>query len=443
LRNPQYLPKQGLPVRLPASVMLKYEAEFGAPRRAPTLRHMSDPIKKLTIEGFKSIRKLEDFELRSLNVLIGANGAGKSNFVDFFRLLREIIEQRLQLAVATAGGADAYLHLGPKITGQIAAKLFFGVNKYEFALVPTADNRLIFAEETTNYDGSLGSSRRSLGSGHSEAKLKEHKDDESPYGSYKGVFYYVYRAVASWIVYHFHDTSASAAVRRQGAINDNEFLRPSAENLAAFLYRISQTHPGHYARIRDAVRLAAPFFDDFKLRPLATNPEMIQLEWLQKDSDYPFRASQLSDGTLRFMCMATALLQPVLPATLLFDEPELGLHPYALTLVANLFQQAARHSGATITRQVIVSTQSATLLNEFVPEDVVVVERVRGESIFHRLDSAHLSEWLQEYTLGELWQKNVLGGRPHSEETPLPSNGNSDSIVTGHHDRSGSGGASS
>jgi predicted ATPase len=169
------------------------------------------------------------------------------------------------------------------------------------------------------------------------------------------------------------------------------------------------------------VRLAAPFFDDFKLRPVPTNPELIQLEWSQTDSDYPFRASQLSDGTLRFICLATALLQPSPPPTMLFDEPELGLHPYALTLLATLFQQPSKGVGG---GQIIVSTQSASLLNEFAPEDVIVVERVEGQSTFRRLDPADLSEWLQEYALGELWQKNVLGGRPRSEETPQFSNAN-------------------
>jgi predicted ATPase len=385
---------------------------------------MSDTIKRLTIEGFKSIRKLEDFELRSLNVLIGANGAGKSNFVEFFRLLRELIAQRLQTFVNTTGGADAYLYLGPKVTSQIVGKLRFGINGYDFRLVPAEGNWLIFAEETTVYFGPSAPVRYRLGSGHPEAKLKDRKDDPGKMGAAHGVAYYVYDAVSSWVVYHFHDTSATAGVRRQGPINDNEYLRPTAENLAAFLYRVSQTNAGSYAKIRDVVRLAAPFFDDFKLRPVPTNPELIQLEWLQRDSDYPFRASQLSDGTLRFMCLATALLQPSPPPTMLFDEPELGLHPYALTLLASLFQQVARQY-----RQVIVSTQSAQLLNEFDPEDVVVVERTQGESAFRRLDSTQLAGWLEEYTLGELWQKNVLGGGPRNEEMPLPSDGDGDAGV--------------
>jgi predicted ATPase len=382
---------------------------------------MADTIKKLTIEGFKSIRKLEDFPLRALNVLIGANGAGKSNFVGFFKLLRDMIEQRLQVALATTeGGADACLYLGPKITRQFAAKLYFGSNGYEFALVPTPDNRLIFSEETTVFYGDFTTDRSSLGSGQPEAKLKERKDDTGAWGARRGVPHHVFNAVSSWVVYHFHDTSLSASVRRPRAINDNEVFRPNAENLAPFLYKIQQTSSPSYSRVRDVVRLAAPFFDDFKLRPMPATPDMIQLEWQQRDSDYPFRANQLSDGTLRFICLATALLQPVRPPTVLFDEPELGLHPYALTLLGNLFKQAAEAYGNHISKQVIISTQSAPLLNEFEPQDVIVVERTNGESTFRRLDSSHLSEWLEEYTLGELWQKNVLGGRPEQDRKSEP-----------------------
>ena len=198
-------------------------------------------------------------------------------------------------------------------------------------------------------------------------------------------------------------------MRRQHAITDNEYLREDAANLASFLYRIRLTDRGHYDRIRDTVRMAAPFFDDFKLRPVPDKPHLTQLEWLQKDSDYPFQPNQMSDGTLRFVCLATALMQPLMPSTILFDEPELGLHPYALNLLGALFSKAAFDS------QIIISTQSATLLNEFEPKDIIVVERANGESIFRRLDQENLSEWLEEYSIGELWLKNVLGGHPRED----------------------------
>jgi predicted ATPase len=384
---------------------------------------MSDAIRRLTIEGYKSIRKLDAFELRSLNVLIGANGAGKSNFVGFFRLLRELIEQRLQLALQTTeGGADACLFMGPKVTQRFSARLSFGRNGYDFALMPTTDNRLVFAEEATTY----GAYQNPLGRGHAEARLKDLKDTPGTRGGEHGIPHYVYESISGWIVYHFHDTSLSAGVRRQKPINDNELLRPDAENLAAFLYRIRETSPGSYNRIRDVVRLAAPFFDDFSLRPVPINPDLIQLEWRQKDSDYPFLANQLSDGTLRFICLATALLQPVRPATMLFDEPELGLHPYALTVLGSLFKQATEQHGTSAARQIIVSTQSASLLNEFEADDIIVVERHQGESTFTRQDPTSLSEWLAEYTLGDLWQKNLLGGRPRAENAPqfVPDLGN-------------------
>jgi predicted ATPase len=374
---------------------------------------MGEIIDKITIKGFKSIRNLESFELKNVNVLIGPNGAGKSNFVSVFRLLRDLMDEKLQLALATEGGADACLYLGPKVTKELRIKLEFGVNGYEFSLVPTVDNRLVFASEATLYSGHLvkgSESSRSLGSGHFESRLKQRKDDSGLRAS-KGPPYYVFSALSSWVVYHFHDTSLLAAVRRQGALNDNLFLRSNAENLAAFLYRLQSTHQASYLKIRDVVRLAAPFFDDFKLRPVPTNPDAIQLEWQQRGSDYPLLASQLSDGTLRFICLATALLQPSPPRTMLFDEPELGLHPYALSLLGGMIKKSVAPWG-TDYNQVIISTQSALLLSEFVPEDIIVVERNQDQSVFRRLDSAQLSEWLAEYTLGELWQKNLLGGRP-------------------------------
>lgn len=374
---------------------------------------MSAIVDEITIRGFKSIKNLEHLKLGHINVLIGANGAGKSNFVSFFRLLRELIDQKLQLFLATQGGADACLYLGPRETKEFGVELLFGENGYEFTLVPTVDNKLVFSSETTVYSGHLSNGqtiRTNRGSGHLEARLKDIREKAGVYTE-KGVSHYIFEAISSWVVYHFHDTSPVAGVRRPGAINDNEVLRSNAENLAAFLYRLQTSDQETYAKIRDVIRLAAPFFDDFKLRPIPATPDKIQLEWMQQGSDYPLLASQLSDGTLRFICLATALLQRERPRTILFDEPELGLHPYALSLLGGLIQKSVSPWGSPI-NQVIISTQSALLLNEFSPEDIIVVDRSDGQSTFKRLDPTELSEWLTDYTLGELWQKNLLGGRP-------------------------------
>jgi predicted ATPase len=366
---------------------------------------MGRSIEKLTIKGFKSIRALEDFELGPLNVLIGANGAGKSNFVDFFSMLRAMVEQNLRVYVREHGGADAHLFLGPKVTQEIVGYLHFPPNRYGFTLRPSPDNELFFAEERTGFSGR----EYVLDKGHHEAKLKECKDHPGVRAR-RGVEHYVYGAVSSWTVYHFHDTSRTAPVRRRGSARDFERLRPDAGNLAAFLLKLRETNQTTYELVRDTVRLVAPFFDDFKLRAEPNcQDEVVLLEWAQKGSDYPFHPSQLSDGTLRFMCMATALLQPGPPATMLFDEPELGLHPYALNVLAGLLKQAATRT------QVTVSTQSAPLLDYFEPEQVIVVDRKDGASTFGRLDKTRLSEWLDQYSLGELWQKNVFEGGPAHE----------------------------
>lgn len=369
---------------------------------------MGTPIREITIKGYKSIRGLEKFELESINILIGANGAGKSNFVDFFRLLRELVEQRLQLTIAKKGGADSHLFLGPKTTDRIMAHLYFAANGYEFSLEPTTDDKLVFGYERMFFHGPYyGVSRYPLGSGHDESKLKDKYLVEQS-GS---VSHYVYAAVSSWIVYHFHDTSETAAMRRQWTVRDNERLLPDAANLASFLWMLKQEHESVYEIIRNTVQLVAPFFSDFLLRPRKSNgDETILLEWRQKNSDYPFHPSQLSDGTLRFMALATALLQPNPPATILLDEPELGLHPFALNILAGLIKQASERT------QLIISTQSADLVDAFLPEDIVVVDRLAGESRFRRLSAEELGDWLvNEYSLGELWQKNVYGGSPAYE----------------------------
>jgi predicted ATPase len=365
-------------------------------------------VKKLTITGYKSIRELRDFELRNLNVLIEANGAGKSNFISFFRMLAEIVGQRFQLFVAVQGGPDALLHYTRKLTDEINAELVFDGDDdaYIFTLVPTNDNRLIFANEDIRFnfgEGPLGLTSTNLaaglaggpGNGHSESKIIE---EEPPF---------IRRVIGDLRVYHFHDTGATAKVKQQHAPFDTLRLQVDGGNLAAYLGMLRSSHAAYYRMIVDSIRLVAPFFDDFV--PAREETKLVQLEWLEKGKpDVVFNAHALSDGTLRFICLSTLLLQPweLMPDTILIDEPELGLHPYAIVILADMLKRAAER------KQVIVSTQSVELMNLMEPEDIVVVDREGSESTFHRLDSEHLKGWLEDYSLGELWNQNVLGGRP-------------------------------
>ncbi len=355
-------------------------------------------VKSLSISGYKSIKELSNFVLNNLNVLIGANGAGKSNFIGLFRLLNEMYEQNLATYVQVQGGPDAVLHFGRSNTDKFHAEFYFDNNGYKFDLIPTNDNRLIFEREESWFAGVHFNSQPSaiLGMAHEESKLKKAKDQYSPY---------VRKSVSNWRVYHFHDTSETAKVKQKHNKDDNLRLKSDAANLAAYLQLLKENHEQAYIRIVETVRLVLPFFGDFIHR----NQEIVELEWYQKGKpDTPFKAHLLSDGSLRFICLVTLLLQPIrlLPDTILIDEPELGLHPYAITILADVFKQVSED------KQLIISTQSVELINELMPEDVIVVDQEEGASTFNRLSSTELTDWLEDYSLGDLWKQNVLGGRP-------------------------------
>jgi predicted ATPase len=379
---------------------------------------MSTPnaIKEITIKGFKSIVDLESFPLRSLNILIGANGTGKSNFISWFRMLREMAEQRLQHWVTVQGGADRIVSYGVKTTEEIRSIIKFGLNEYQFSLQPTVGGDFLIIDDFLFDFESNPLSKpipMNITNGGKESQLKDcRKVPKNPSDVDEivaNLAQYCYKSITRWKIFHFHDTSNTAGVKRKLPLHDNEYLRSDASNLAAYLYRLREENNETYQRIRKTVRLAIPFFDDFMLKPeqLPTEEKQINLQWKQINSDYPLWPSQLSDGSLRFICLTTAVMQPDPPSTILIDEPELGLHPYAITLLGALIRSAAKRM------QVIVSTQSVSLVNEFGVEDIVIVDRQDGATTFNRLDEKELKQWLKDYSLGELWEMNVLGGRPH------------------------------
>ena len=367
-------------------------------------------LNRLSLRGYKSIRE-SDIAFGSMNVLIGANGAGKSSLVSFFRLLNEMMGGRLQQFVAEHGRAHSLLFHGPKRTPQLEAALEFetdaGLNLYEMRLFHAAGDTLVFASESLQFHRtgvSIPPQPVSLGAGHFESKIR----DEATKGHLNAK---VFRQLLTTCrVYHFHDTSSTARVRQAGYINDQKLLMYDAANLAAFLYGLKNLEDTSvYRRIVGTIQLIAPFFDDFDLEPTGPGGKEIFLNWREKGSDQLFGPHQLSDGTLRAICLVTLLLQPEdsLPTLIIVDEPELGLHPYALNIIAGLFQSASSRT------QVLVSTQSSTFLDNFDPEDVIVVDRNAGGSVFSRPDIEKLNVWLEEYSLGEVWEKNVLAGGPH------------------------------
>lgn len=366
------------------------------------------PLEWLSVAGFKSIERLEKLPMRRINVVIGANGSGKSNLVSVFSFLEAVRAGRLGEYVARAGGADRMLHFGVKTTDRLDIEVSFASDKngYKIALVPDDSDRLVPTDEAVYYWDKRKHSRPYkdlLFSAPTEAGISKYAG--------KPVVDWIQKRLDRWRLYHFHDTGPGSPLKKTCTLHDNRFLRPDGSNLAAFLHLLHARHQECYNLIRGTVRLVAPFFDDFVLKPLAMNEDMIRLEWRHVGTDAYFDVSSLSDGTLRFMAMATLLLQPahLLPSVILIDEPELGLHPYAITLFCSLVKAAS------VKAQVIIATQSSLMLDHFEPEHVLVAERRDGASTFTRLNTTDLGEWLHDYSLGQLWEKNELGGRPNAE----------------------------
>lgn len=352
---------------------------------------MAEPtVGYIRIEGFLSIRGAA-VNLGRLNVVVGANGAGKSNLVRAFEFLGRMADEELSLFVGLNGGASALMY------DRVQRILFVvsgGSISYEATLLPGANDELIFGSETVAAGEPVY-----IGGGQRESLLPQARSAPAAMA--------MLRRLAGCRAFHFHDTSRDAPVKQYVPTADNLTLHGDASNLAAVLLSLRDTEPTAYRRIVGTVNQVAPFFRDFVLQPESN--DRIRLRWRQVDSDTVFSAHQMSDGTLRYICLATLLLQPELPALVVLDEPELGLHPFAIMQLADLLRQASTRS------QVLFATQSVTLISQFELDDVIVAEREDGASVFRRPDRERLAQWLADYSLGELWEKNLLGGGPRPE----------------------------
>lgn len=361
-------------------------------------------IQRIKLEGFKSIRAM-DLELRDLNILIGPNGSGKSNFLSFFSLLREMFAKGISTHVRKSGGANALVHFGLKHTQMIRIEIAFRCGTYGFGLLGTDDDGLVVADEASDVPDPEHRFKEGVQSGFSyEARFPGYRNSQRE-GS---AAYELIQRSATWWLYHFHDTSPYAKARLTCETGHDAFLKSDGANLASFLHFLRRTRREHYGSIVDAVRQVTPCFRDFWLEPEPANPRTIRLKWRDTgaEPDEIFGPQALSDGTLRFAMLATLLLQPEPPSLILLDEPELGLHPAAISLLAGMLRSAATRT------QIVACTQSVTLVNQFGPADIVVVETQDNGSIFRRLASDEMAAWLDEYGMGDVWEKNLIGGRP-------------------------------
>lgn len=361
------------------------------------------PINTIHIENYKSIKKIENFQMSRVNILIGPNGSGKSNFISFFKFLRKIYEQNLAGYVKQNGGAIKFLYGGIKGSEYIRGKITFDndwKNEYEFLLKPTANNDFYFEYEYSNHKIS-------------KIKINEGGTKESVLkndGEYRNK--YLSRHFESFKVFHFHDTGFTSKMRFPSFLSDNQYLQEEGSNLPTILYKIRSKNKEDYDTIVSTVQTVLPYFHDFYLEP---DNDHIALRWKVVNEDVIFDAHQLSDGSIRFIALTTLLLQPQPPQVIIIDEPELGLHPYAINQLTQMINIASQKS------QIIISTQSSDLIDAYIAnssdiqkavESIIITEYQDNQTQLKRLNFNKLKQWLDDYSLSELWHKNILGGKP-------------------------------
>lgn len=363
-------------------------------------------LEKVEIRGFKSFSSKEVLSLLlgDINVLLGANGSGKSNFISFFRMLNFMMTGSFQTYIETVGTAESFLHYGSKITKSISGMLSFSDNSskdiYRFTLSHATPDRLIITSEEIEWEkkGNQKPFRQLLETTYKESALRLSTNETAKV---------IRKILTNCKVFQFHDTTAEGYLRKSSHVDNASFLQSEGGNLAAFLYTMKQENEVYYNRIVSYISEVMPQFKDFYLEPNAAG--YVLLRWVDNASDdYILLPSQISDGSLRFMALATLLLQPPakMPSIIILDEPELGLHPMAIIQLAEMVKQASEYA------QIILATQSPQLADAFNPSEIRIVEREGSNTTVRSLDEKALKEWLDVYSISELWNKNVLGGRP-------------------------------
>ena len=358
-------------------------------------------IDYIKIEGFKSVKMME-LHMKPINILIGSNGSGKTNFISFFKLVVALFQERLQRYVSEEI-IDNILYFGRKQTKSLGGKLVFNSggqdnNAYNFALTQNNEGGLFIDFEGSGHNIDIEDDKQNY---FYNTNLQESITAKSAMYRDK----YLQKYMSSLQVFHFHDTSSTSKLRGPSEVDDNLYLKQDGRNISAFLYLLKQTETKVFSRILKAIQSVAPYISDFILEPSKLNSQNIELRWTDVgDPLSSFSAFQLSDGTLRFIALAALLMQPNPPKTIIIDEPELGLHPFAINKLAGMIRAAS------IKTQIIISTQSVNLIDNFTPEEVITVDRSEAEnqSIFSRLSSENLGRWLEDYKLGALWQQNII-----------------------------------
>lgn len=372
-------------------------------------------IDRVRIRGFRSLADIEIAGLPDVTVMIGANGSGKSNFIRFFEMLSWMLRsQKLDEFVGRYGGADDQLFGGsrqtPRMEATVGLKTEAGLNEYRLVLTYAQPDRFIFTEEACRFSSSDHPTQAGWqyikGNGYSEAKIVEAAQSGIHLGVNSNIASSIVKLLRNCATYQFHDTSDESNLKKRWDVEDNNYLRSHGGNLASILHRLEQEDLRRFKLICHYIGRILPVFDRFVIEE---SYGKVSLRWKAKWTDKTFGAHLTSDGSLRFFALVTLLNLPpeMLPDVILLDEPELGLHPAAIELVAHMIKALSGE------KQVIVATQSPLFVDVFGLDEIIVLDLKDGKSELRKLDPEEFRIWIeQDFTPGQLWGKNLFGGRP-------------------------------
>lgn len=382
-------------------------------------------LTQLIIQNYRSLADCT-LPLRDLAVIIGPNGAGKTALLEVFQLLKRGSQQELAKFLETQGGFHAVLNHreGDSISIELSIDAESEESDspihYQFELKGRPLGYTIASERLEwQTDRNASAPFRYIDAGHGEVRYADPASPESttPVWGYdplelalaqapqvNGEVDALRRTLSQTELYGALDVSPRGIIRLPQSLTPTTLPGPNGDNLFSALYNLRASHRDVYDRIIDLLHQGFADFDGVEFPVVGAG--QVTLAWYERGDSQPFYPNQLSEGTLRFLWISTLLLSPELPGRLLLDEPEISLHPELLKLLAALLQDASARSA------IVVATHSPDLIRWLEPEEVLVADKEDGATRFTWADQMNLDEWLDEYTLRDLWLMGNLGGRP-------------------------------
>lgn len=386
-------------------------------------------IKSIKFKNFFSFQR-QKINLQGLNVFVGINGVGKSNFIKSLQVLKAVIVENAlpDLIINQWGGVDAIHFLGrkggpieieyeldPVVLSQYGYRFQEAVYyNIRFSKVASSENYVIserFFTQTGFFymemERGNGFVREGVSNQMEKVQYTLDRANESVLTQLvdKNSYIQIYalrEAIKDIAIYNYFDTTITSPIRKPAPATSSIRLFSDGSNLPKLLNNIKINHKSSIQRIRESLNSINPNFVDFDFNPMGSGLEMLLEE---KGLEKSVHVTHISDGTLRYLCLLSILHNPNRGKLICIDEPEVGLHPDMVTELMSAIQETAEDT------QYIISTHSELLLNQLPVENVIVFEKDENNAtIVNEFTDTAFVEWASQYSTGRLWRNGDLGG---------------------------------